>query len=73
MKVDILILPSKRHVTRLIIEDYHRFLGHSGMSNTLISLRQMFWVMKDALTVRGELEKCIFCRKRQQFMWPQIM
>ena len=26
------ILPSKHHVARLIIEDHHRLLGHSGMS-----------------------------------------
>ena len=60
------ILSSEHHVTRLIIEDYYRLLEHLGMSNTWTSLRQRFWVIKSALTVRGVLGKCIFCRKRNK-------
>ena len=67
------VLPSKHHVTRLIIEDHHRLLGHSGMSNTWTSLRQRFWVIKGALTVRGVLGKCIFCRKRNRSCGQQLM
>ena len=68
-----IILPSKHHVTRLIIEDNHRLLGHSGMSSTWTSLRQRFWVIKGALTVGGVLGKCIFCRKRNRSCGQQSM
>ena len=47
-----IILLSRHHVIRLIIEDHHRFLGHFEMPNTWTSLRQRFGVIKGALTVR---------------------
>ena len=58
-----IISPSSHHVTRLLIEDHHRLMGHSGMASTWTSLRQRFWIVKGAATVRKILGKCLFCRK----------
>jgi len=56
-----IILPSDHHVTRLIIEDHHRKVGHCGMVGTWTSLRQSFWIVRGAVTVRKVLGKCILC------------
>ena len=68
-----IILPSSHHVTRLLIEDHHCLMGHSGMASTWTSLRQRFWIIKGAATVRKILGKCLFCRKRNASPGKQIM
>ena len=67
-----IILPSSHHVTRLLIEDHHCLMGHSGMASTWTSLRQRFWIIKGAATVRKILGKCLFCRKRNASPEKQI-
>ena len=68
-----IILPSSHHVTKLIIEDHHRTVGHSGTSLTWTSLRQKFWIIRGAATVRKTLGKCVQCKKRNAKPLEQIM
>ena len=68
-----IILPSSHHVTRLLIENHHRAMGHSGMTITWTSLRQKYWVIKGAEAVRKVLGKCLFCRKRNASVGKQLM
>ena len=68
-----IILPSSHHVTRLLIEDHYCLMEHSGMASTWTSLRQRFWIIKGAATVRKILRKCLFCRKRNASPGKQIM
>ena len=68
-----IILPSDHHVTRLVIEDYHYRVGHSGMAHTWTSIRQNYWIVKGAATVRKVLGKCILCRRRNARAGQQMM
>ena len=68
-----LILPSDHHVTRLIIQDQHRKGGHCGMANTWTQLRQTYWIVNGAATVRKVLGKCVFCRRRNAKLSSQVM
>jgi len=68
-----IILPSSHHVTRLLIEDHHQVMGYSGMAITWTSLRQQYWVIRGAATVRKVLGKCLFCRKRNASVGKQLM
>jgi len=68
-----IILPSDHHVTQLIIEDHQRKVGHCGMASTWTSLRQSFWIVRGAVTVRKVLGKCILCRRRNSRPGSQIM
>ena len=65
-----IIFPSDHHVTQLIIEDHHRSGGHGGMANTWASLRNKYWVVRVAITVRKILGKCISCKKRKGACGP---
>ena len=68
-----IVLPSSHHVTKLIVEDSHRAVGHSGPSITWTSLRQRFWIIRGASTVRKILGNCLLCKKRNAKSMEQIM
>ena len=68
-----IVLPSSHHVTKLIAEDRHRAVGHSGPSITWTSLRQKFWIVREASTVRKILCKCLLYKKRNAKPMEQIM
>ena len=40
------ILPPRNHVTRLLIEHYHKEEGHNGTNHTLATIRQKFWIVR---------------------------
>ena len=44
-----LLLPSKHHVTKLLIMDVHQSVGHLGEEDVLTSLRQKYWIFKGRL------------------------
>jgi len=68
-----IILPSDHHVTQLIIEDHQRKVGHCGMARTWTSLRQSFWIVRGAVTVRKVLGKGIPCQRQNSSPGSQIM
>ena len=68
-----IIFPKEEHVTRLIIEHYHRVCGHSGREHVLALIRQRFWITQGSSTVRSVLAKCVSCRRRQAPLCQQIM
>ena len=59
------LLPTSSEVTRLIIEEQHRHLLHSGVEHTLNELRQSFWVPRGRAQVKKVLHRCAFCRNRR--------
>ena len=68
-----IIMPPDSHVTRLLIEEYHRNVGHSGASHTWTSLRQRFWIVKRPGTVRKVLGACLFCKRGNVTFGVQYM
>ena len=47
-----IIIPANSQVTRLLIERCHKDVGHSGSSHTWSVLRERYWILKGAATVR---------------------
>ena len=60
-------------MTKLIIENHHRNGGHGGITNTWASLRNKYWVVRGAITVRKILGKCISSEKSNGCAGRQIM
>ncbi|XP_046557263.1 uncharacterized protein LOC124266512 [Haliotis rubra] len=58
-----ILLPSKHHVTSLIIQDIHKKLGHVGRNHVLSKLREKYWVIRANATVRNILSHCVTCRR----------
>ena len=57
------ILPSKSYVVKLLVEDIHRTQLHAGINQTLISLRDRYWVIRSRQLVRTIVKSCFICRK----------
>ena len=60
-------------MTKLIIEDHHRTVGHSGTSFTWTSLRQKYWIIRGSAAVRKTIGKCTQCKKRNVKPLEQLM
>lgn len=58
-----IILPAKSYIVKLIIEEVHRKQLHAGINQTLVALRNKFWVIKARALVRRVVKSCIMCRK----------
>ena len=67
-----MILPSKHHVTDMIINYYHRH-GHVGPSQVLASLRQKFWILRGPSSVKRVTSRCLSCRRWNARPGEQIM
>lgn len=58
-----IILPKDNHVSNLIIMQYHLDNFHSGIQNTLYSMRQQHWMINSRVEIRRIIQKCISCFK----------
>ena len=56
-----ILLPRKDTLTRLIIEDIHRRLLHSGPSHTLAQILNKYWIPKGRMEVTKILTECLIC------------
>ena len=60
-----IIIPRQHHLTKLIVEDCHRRVHHSGLRSTLAEVRSKFWVPRGRQTVKNILRDCIVCKRVQ--------
>ncbi|XP_031788733.1 uncharacterized protein LOC116417810 [Nasonia vitripennis] len=56
-----ILLPSRNHVTDLIIREAHESNYHSGVQSTLFYLRQRFWLIDAKNQVRHVIRECVTC------------
>ena len=57
------VLPRQHRLTRLIIEECHKRVQHSGVRATLAELRSKYWVPKGRQVVKKVRGECIVCKK----------
>ena len=57
------LLPPKHPLTDMIIIDTHNKLYHSGVSNTVTALCQVYWIPAIRQQVRKLLHQCVTCNK----------
>ena len=57
------LLHMKERFTHLIIDQIHREIFHCDVSQTIVSIRQRFWIPKIRSTVKYVLHKCFICRR----------
>ena len=59
-----ILLPKNHPVTRLIVLDAHRRLGHgTGVEHTLTELRTRYWIVQGRRVVKNLVETCPECRR----------
>ena len=57
------MIPSKHKLSDLIIKDAHERVLHAGVAETLVQIREKFWILKGKQSVKSVLNKCIICKK----------
>ena len=57
------VLPSDSHLTDLVIEHYHRRIGHAGLTHTFSAVRERFWLLRGSSRIRKVLGNCVVCRR----------
>ena len=60
-----ILIPSKSRLTDLLIFHVHRQSFHSGVSDTLSSLREKFWIPKARQRIKNVLRSCVLCKMVQ--------
>ena len=68
----VLLSPS-HDVTRLVINDRHRRLAHSGPDHVLCSLRERYWILRGRAAVKRWTAPCWLCKKRRATPCPPMM
>ena len=68
-----MVLPTKHHVTDLIIRHYHTVVGHMGQESVLAGHREKFWVLKGRAAARRVIRSCVDCQKRKKPTCEQFM
>lgn len=58
-----IFLPSKNDFVRLLIEHIHIKNMHSGVRDTLISLRERYWILRGRQAVRSAVRRCVTCKR----------
>lgn len=58
-----ILLPPKHDFVQLIIKDAHNSVKHSGIRDTLTTIRERFWILRGREAVKQTIKKCVICRK----------
>ena len=57
------LLPKDAHFTQLVIKDAHCRILHSGVSQTLATVRQEYWIPHGRAIIKKILKNCRVCRR----------
>lgn len=60
-----ILLSSKHPFVDLIIRDTHTRVKHSGIRDTLTTIRERFWVLRGRQAAKRILKRCVICRRAE--------
>ena len=68
------LLPKEEYFTKLVVEDYHKKLLHSGVSQTLAQTREEYWIPQGRALIKQILKSCQICRRAESrlFAMPEM-
>ncbi|XP_053389144.1 uncharacterized protein LOC128552150 [Mercenaria mercenaria] len=66
-----LILPSKHHVTTLIVRHYHNINNHVGTQQVLAATREKYWIIHGSSSVKKTIGNCFICRRQHSPLLTQ--
>ena len=68
-----LLLPSRHHLTDIIIREIHQRNRHAGVLSTFYTLRDRFWILNGKNQVRSIIHRCIECiRHRPKITYAKM-
>ena len=60
-----ILLPTKHEFTCLLIKQSHESVKHSGIRDTLTTLRERYWILRGREAVKKFIRSCVICRKHE--------
>ena len=60
-----ILLPKKSQFVELLIREIHDKVKHSGIRDTLTTMRERYWVIRGRETVKKIVKRCVICRKAE--------
>lgn len=61
-----LVLLGENPITRLLISDTHKNLGHCNVITLLSHLREEYWIIHGRKAVRSVVKKCVICTRHRE-------
>lgn len=58
-----IILPKQHFYSKLLVQKHHRKLLHAGVRDTLVDLRQRYWILQGRQLVKKVISECTVCRR----------
>lgn len=58
-----ILLPNKHFFTKLVVNEVHHQVNHSGLRVTLTTLREKYWVPRGRALVKDFIKHCIICTR----------
>ncbi|GFU78897.1 integrase catalytic domain-containing protein [Trichonephila clavipes] len=68
-----ILIPVKIRFTELLVKEAHEKVLHSGVADTLIQVREKYWVPKGRQIIKSINRKCFVCKKFNSRPGIQIM
>ncbi|KAK5856900.1 hypothetical protein PBY51_010180 [Eleginops maclovinus] len=57
------ILPSKHKYSEMLIQYCHEKVMHSGVRDTLVQVRERYWIMRARQLVKSVVARCTICKR----------
>ena len=67
-----LLLPSRHPFVDLLIFHVHIQIKHSGISDTLSTLREQYWILKGRQAVKRVLHSCVVCSRFEGLPYSSV-
>lgn len=67
------ILPRHSPLSTLIIQDAHEQTLHGSTQDTLLYIRNTYWIIGGRAPVRSHILKCVKCTRHRRFQASQLM
>ena len=58
----LVLLPKNHHFANLVIQEVHHRTNHSGINQSLSSLREQFWIIRGREIVKKNVRRCVVCK-----------
>ena len=58
-----ILLPAKHRFVDLLIKNFHERVKHNGVNDTLVALRENYWIICGRQAVKRIVRACVICKK----------
>ena len=65
-----ILLPSKHAYIDLMIKEFHHHVRLGGVNDTLVALREKYWILRGRQAVKRDVKTCMICRRMEGLSYP---